>query len=204
MDRLDYAFIIFFVTLGPIKCLVPFLRVTAKFDQPTKRSIALKGTIVASIVGLFIVFVGNLMRTKWGISSPDLYVTFGILLLISSLQQLSAAQHHPPAEEPPDDPKGVAMSPIAFPTIITPYGIAALLTFAAVAADRRSFLIGVGVLYLGIMVMNYLSMIFARQIVGFIRPQVLQAIGWVLAVLQASLAVYAITDGLRIGLFQDI
>ncbi|MXO58574.1 MarC family protein [Altererythrobacter salegens] len=201
MDRLDYAFVIFFITLGPIKCLAPFLHTTANFDAPTKRMLAFRGTIIATIVGLFIVYIGNSMREKWGVGRPDLLVTFGILLLLSALEMLRSAQHPEPAEAPPESPKGLALSPIAFPIIITPYGIVALLVFAAVAENQVAFLEGVFGLFIGIMILNFFAMIFAKQILGFIRPQVLQAIGWVLSVLQASLAVTALMSGLRLGLF---
>jgi len=203
MDRLDYAFVIFFVTLGPLKCMGPFLRVTARFDAATKSRIALKGTLIATAVGLFIVFVADSLRTRWGIGQPDLMITFGILLLLSALEQLRSAEHPHAAPAPPEDAKGMALSPVAFPIVITPYGIVALLLFAAVAESRQSFLIGVFGLFLLIMVMDYLSMVFARQVLGVLRPQVLQAVGWVLAVLQASLAVYAILSGLRLGLFSS-
>ncbi len=201
MDRLEYAFVIFFITLGPIKCIGPFLHETARFDGPTRQKVALKGTLMATVVGLFIVFVADALRAKWEIARPDLLVTFGVLLLVASLQQLSAATGHQHSTEPPESPKGVALSPVAFPIIITPYGIVALLMFAAVVESTRTFLFGVFGLFLLIMLLNYLAMVFARQIVGFVRPQVLQAIGWVFAVLQASLAIHALLYGLRTGLF---
>lgn len=202
MDRLEYAFVIFFITLGPIKCLVPFIRTTAHFDEKTKRSLAVKGTLIASVVGLFILLVGNGLRSNWGIAQPDLLITFGVLLFVAAMQQLANAQSHPAPADPPSEPQGLAMSPIAFPTIITPFGIVALLTFAAVAEARQSFLLGICVIFLVMMVLNLLAMMFARQILGFIRPQVLQAFGWLLAVLQASLAIHAIMSGLRMGLFE--
>lgn len=199
MDRLEYAFVIFFITLGPIKCMAPFLQLTANFDARTKRSLALRGSLIAALVGLFIVFVGNSLREKWQIGQPDLMITFGILLLISALQQLTHAEHASESGAPPTDPAGLALSPIAFPIIITPYGIAALLLFAAVAEDREVFLTGVFGLFLALMAVNAAAMIFARQILFVVRPQILRAFGWVLGVLQASLAVYAIMSGLRLG-----
>jgi hypothetical protein len=43
-------------------------------------------------------------------------------------------------------------------------------------------------------------MIFAGPILRTITPQALQPFGWVMAVLQASLAVLALMQGLRLGL----
>jgi multiple antibiotic resistance protein len=128
-----------------------------------------------------------------------LLITFGILLLISSLEALRAAQSPAARPDPPESPVGLALSPLAFPVIITPYGIAALLLFAAVA-QGRTFVIGTFGLFALIMLLNYLSMTFARPILAVLKPQVLQVIGWILGVLQLSAAVFAITVGLKDGL----
>jgi len=204
MDRLEYAFVIFFITLGPIKCMGPFLHATARFDAATKHKIALQGTLIATAVGLFIVFVADRLRTNWEVAQPDLLITFGVLLMIAALRQLHNTDEPTPAAPPPEDPKGIALSPIAFPTIITPYGVVALLVFAAVASTTQTFLFGIFGIFLLMMLLDYLAMIFAKQILAFIRPQVLQAFGWVLAVLQASLAIHAITSGLGMGLLSGL
>jgi multiple antibiotic resistance protein len=202
MDRLQYVFVIFFLTLGPIKIFGPFLHLTANFDEASKRRLARRGAVIATVVGLCVVFLGNRMREKWGIERPDLLVTFGILLLISALKQLDSAQHpHPQEHSPPAETRNLAFSPVAFPMIITPYGIVAMLLFAAVSPDRQSFLLGAFGVFAGIMVLNYLAMMFAGPILRTITPQALQAFGWVMAALQASLAVAALMQGLRLGLF---
>jgi multiple antibiotic resistance protein len=204
MDKLQYVFVIFFVTLGPIKLFGPFLHLTANFDERSKRRLARRGTMIATVVGLCSVFLGNTLREKWGIERPDLLVTFGILLLISALHQLGSAEHpQPPQPSPPAGTRHLSFSPVAFPMIITPYGIVAMLLFAAVAPSTQSFLLGTFGVFAGIMLLDYLGMIFAGPILRTITPQALQVFGWVLAVLQASLAVLALMQGLRLGLLDE-
>lgn len=203
MDRLEYIAIIMFVTLGPLKVVGPFTQLTARFDANVKQSLALKATLVATLTGLFIIFGADAMRSQWGVGTADLMVTFGILILLASLHDLKSAQEAAHPVEPPSDPKGLAMSPVAFPMIITPYGIAALLVFAAIAPEF-GYLIGLLTIFGTLMVLNYLAMVFSRQVLAVARPQLLRAIGWVLAVLQASLAVAAITKGLNEGLLAGI
>jgi multiple antibiotic resistance protein len=199
MDRLEFVAIIFFVTLGPLKTIGPFAQLTRNFEAKIRHSLAIRSTLIASITGLFIIFIANVMRVQWGIGRPELLITFGILLMISSLEALRAAQSPAARPDPPESPAGLALSPLAFPVIITPYGIAALLLFAAVA-QGQTFIVGTFGLFLLVMLLNYLSMVFARPILAVLRPQILQVIGWILGVLQLSAAVFAITVGLTDGL----
>jgi multiple antibiotic resistance protein len=199
MDRLEYISIIMFVTLGPLKVVGPFTQLTARFDASVRRGLALKATLVSTLTGLFIVFGADIMRSQWRVGTADLLVTFGILILLAAMHDLKSAEEGAPTQDPPSDPKGLAMSPIAFPTIITPYGIAALLVFAAVAEENGN-LLGLLEVFGVLMVLNFLAMVFSRQVLAVVRPQLLRAIGWVLSVLQASLAVAAISKGLSEGL----
>jgi multiple antibiotic resistance protein len=199
MNKLSFAFIIFFVTLGPIKVIPAYAQLTRNFSPEQRRDLALKAALLATIVGLAIIFLGDILRQNWGIERADLLVTGGLLLLIGALESIKQAQHSHPPEAPPTSPEGLALSPVTFPIIITPYGIVALLLFAAVAADTQTFVTGVFVIFLGMMIADYLAMIFAEPILKFIRPGTLLAFSWLISVLQAALAVHAILDGLRQG-----
>ncbi|WP_159832501.1 MarC family protein, partial [Novosphingobium sp. TCA1] len=161
------------------------------FPQPVKAA------VLATIVGLIIIFIGDNMREKWGIEREDLLVTGGLLLLIGALDSIKSAQHPHEKEAPPQSPDGLALSPVTFPIIITPYGIVALLLFAAVAGNTQTFVMGVFAIFLGMMIADYLAMIFSGPILRFVRPGSLMAFGWLVSVLQAALAVHAILSGLR-------
>ncbi|WP_313392896.1 MarC family protein [Sphingobium yanoikuyae] len=197
MNDLSFVLVIFFVTLGPIKVIAAFAQLTSQLPDGERRALALRSTLIATAVGFLILFIGDNLRQNWQIASPDLLLTGGLLLLIGALEAVKNAQHAPPPGAPPTSAKGLAMSPVTFPIIITPYGIVALLLFAAVAGDTRTFLTGVFGIFLGMMVADFLAMIFARQLLGFIHAGTLMAFGWMIAVLQAALAIHAIMSGLQ-------
>lgn len=197
MNDLSFVLIIFFVTLGPIKVIPAYAQLTREIPAGDRRALAIKATLLATAVGFLILFLGDKLRANWQIGSADLLMTGGILLLIGALDAIKNAEHRPGAQEPPQSTKGLALSPVTFPIIITPYGIVALLLFAAVAGDTQTFLIGVFGIFLGMMVADCLAMIYARQLLGFIRIGTLMAFGWLIAVLQAALAIHAFMTGLQ-------
>ena len=85
---------------------------------------------------------------------------------------------------------------ITFPTVVTPYGIAALIVLLANSPDMQRTWLILAIL-LGVMVLNLLAMLFARKLMGGITAMVLRILGAVLGVLQVALALTMIVRALR-------
>jgi multiple antibiotic resistance protein len=85
---------------------------------------------------------------------------------------------------------------LAFPTIVTPYGIAAVIILLSVSPNA-GYAIGVAAVLIGVMVLNLLAMLYARKILKVIGIMPLQIVGTVLSVMQVALGVQMILGGLR-------
>jgi len=83
----------------------------------------------------------------------------------------------------------MAMYPLAFPTIVTPYGIAAVIVFLALTPELKGRLL-IGVVVLGIMILNLVIMLVSKYIFKFLAL--------VLPVLAAILGVVQVALGLQI------
>jgi multiple antibiotic resistance protein len=83
----------------------------------------------------------------------------------------------------------LALDPLAFPVIVTPYGIAALIVFLSFAPDVESQ-IQIGLIVVAILALDLLVMLFARKL--------LTTLGIFLAILGAVLAVVQVALGLQI------
>ena len=79
----------------------------------------------------------------------------------------------------------MAIFPLAFPTIVTPYGVAAVIVFMAISPDLKSKLI-IGAIVLAIMVLNLVLMLITRHIYKFLAI-VLVLLGAILGVIQVAL-----------------
>jgi len=100
------------------------------------------------------------------------------------------AQYQPaasPSMELPPSPMAAAMR-VTFPTVITPYGIAALIVLVANShsAERTMHIFA---MLVGVMVLNLIAMLYARRMLGGVAAMVLEILGAVLGVLQVALAV---------------
>jgi multiple antibiotic resistance protein len=193
--ELGKVFTYFFLMLGPLKVVVPFVKATAGTDAAFQRMLALRASAIACAAGLVAAIVGQNLLQKWDVSLPALLLAAGLILLLVALQtvlhQYSPAPTSPPIDEPvtPRAPSlGLALAPLAFPTIITPYGSAALILLLAASGEPARDLAILGV-FVAVMVLDLLAMLFAHQILKLVGTAPLTVLGAVLGVLQVALAI---------------
>jgi multiple antibiotic resistance protein len=196
-----HIFTFLFVMLGPFKIIHPFAKITKGTDAAFTYRVALLGTFFASLALLIAAMLGERMLHSYGIPVPVLALSAGIILFLVALQtvlqQFTAPASHGDEAGVPAAVSAVkvAMSPLAFPTIVTPYGIATLVVFLALSPDLQARLI-VGALMAAIMVLNLAVMLIARHILpalGFVLP----ILGAVLGVVQVALGLQIINNSLK-------
>jgi multiple antibiotic resistance protein len=192
-----FIFTVFMMTLGPIKTVPAFFAMTQNQAPDSARALALQGTMVATAVSIVIALVMTGVAASWRVSSDDLRIAGGILLFAASREmigQLGRPTSPPQSATPPRHP---AVTPLAIPIIVTPWGVAAILFFADLAYDDlKMSAIVVGMLLL-VMLLNLIGMLLARQIIARVGMISFQVLGWILAVLQAAFAVDAVVTSAR-------
>jgi multiple antibiotic resistance protein len=193
-------FIIFFVTLGPLKVIPVFVQLTRNASRALRWQLAIRSTVVSTIVILLVVLIGSNLLEVWQIQLPALMIAGGILLSLVALQLVLVQYTPKPAQEPSPDNPGLhlAITPLAFPTILPPFGIAIALTLMIVSTQLGLSPWVVIALLLGVMALNLASMVAARPIFKFIRPVTLKILGFTLGVMQFALGIQFILTGLEI------
>jgi multiple antibiotic resistance protein len=193
-------FIIFFVTLGPLKVIPTFVQLTQNASRSLRRQLAFNSTVVATAVILLVVLVGRNIMEVWQIQLPALMIAGGILLSLVALQlvltQYAPREQQTPAPEQPDG--RLAITPLAFPTILPPFGIAIALTLMVVSVALGMDARVVIALLVLVMLLNLVCMLAARPIFKFIRPVTLKILGFTLGVMQFALGIQFILTGLEI------
>ncbi|MEM1367775.1 MAG: MarC family protein [Cyanobacteria bacterium P01_H01_bin.15] len=192
-------FIIFFITLGPLKILPTFLKLTHHATGKEKRQLAVQSAAIAAVIILLVVLVGEKVMEGWQIRLPALMIAGGILLSVVAARLVLSVDH--PIQVPEDlTPKPwshLAVSPMAFPKIVPPFGIAIALTMMLVAPQiglSKGIVIGT---LLAVMALNCVFMIFAEQIIKLIRPVTLKILGFTLGVMQFALGIELIMTGIE-------
>jgi multiple antibiotic resistance protein len=188
-------FTLLFLTLGPLKTMGPFVKATRGADAALTRKIALMAFAI-STVSLFVgMYVGQGILEKWNVSLPALILTAGALLFFVAFRTLVVDWYAPQQVSSESEAPSLrtAISPLTFPVIATPYGIAILILLVVALPEHQSWiLMSLGI----IMVLNLLAMLFARQILRF-AGMPLELLGTILTVLQAALGVQMVIVGVR-------
>jgi multiple antibiotic resistance protein len=194
------VFILFFLTLGPLKAILPFARATHGTELAFQRTVAWRATVIATVIVLVVAVLAPLVLTNWHVSPPAIIITGGIILFYQALHIVTQTISPPSASaeaSPPPSP-AIAMFPIAMPAIVTAPGIAAIATIAVIGRydlARQAMVIAI---LLAVMVLNLLTLWNNEAILKHGLAGILPVIGWVLAVLQAALAVQMVIYALRV------
>jgi multiple antibiotic resistance protein len=188
---LAQVFTLLFLMLGPFKIVGPFAKLTQDAEPAYVRRLALLASAFSAAALLVAALVGERVLGNFGIPLPMLALAGGIILFLNALQvtlqqfALPAQEQKPAAAQVTQSISRLALAPLAFPTIVTPYGIAALVVFLALAPDPMSRL-KVGGVVLAIMLLNLAVMLLTRHIVRILLV-VLTILGAVLGVVQVAL-----------------
>jgi multiple antibiotic resistance protein len=192
-------FVIFFVTLGPLKILGPWVQRTRELDEPALRKVAIWAFVIATIAALGGSALGRILAANWHVSIGSLAVTAGVIFFLVALKQLMQGYEppHAPIAPPPLPPSPLAAAAsLLFPIVLTPYGIAAVIVLLASNRDPERIATITGLLVL-VMIFNLLAMLYARRILVGITMLVLQVVGAILGVLQVGLSIEFMVYGLR-------
>lgn len=185
-------FTFLFLMLGPFKIIAPFVQVTKNATPALARQIAFRATLFSTITLIIAGMLGQRIISSYGIPIPVLALSGGIILflvaLLNVIKQFEPQSLHQTEIETPT--LNMAINPLAFPAIVTPYGIAALIVFMSISSDVNSKIM-VGVTVLGIMLLNLVVMLVTRYIYKPLAV-ILALLGAILGVVQVALGIMII------------
>ena len=190
-------FTFLFLMLGPFKVVGPFAKITERAEPRLARSIAVRATLVSSLALVLAAILGQSTVSRYGIPLPDLALAGGLILFLVALRAtlLQPAPSSAAGDEVAVPTLDMAITPLAFPTIVTPYGVAAVIIFLALSPDLEAWLI-IGVILLAIMLLNLIVMLLVRYIQRLLGV-FLQILGAVLGIVQVALGIRFIDHALK-------
>lgn len=191
-------FMLFFITLGPLKVIGPFAHQTRGLAPELVRGIAFRVFILSLIAVVVAGLGGRVLMTNWQVSMPALLISTGVIFFLVALQVV-LEQYEPPnaaaAAELPSDPMAAALK-VTFPTVVTPYGIATVIALLTAHDPANSPVVIWGVLVV-VMILNLVAMLTAHAVMHGTVVLAMRLLGAVLGVLQVALAVQIVLLALR-------
>jgi multiple antibiotic resistance protein len=195
------AFTTFFATIGPLDVAAVYAGLTVSKSSKERFSIALRGTIIATIVLLLFAVLGQKILTSFGISLAAFRAAGGILLLLIGIEMVFARDSGATSttddeEEEARTRSDIAAFPIATPLIAGPGAIGAVvLMMAGSEGDYVHQSVVIGALIATLLV-TFLSMLLASRLHRIFGVTGIQVVSRVMGVLITALAVQFIFDGI--------
>jgi multiple antibiotic resistance protein len=201
---LSEAFTLLFVVMGPpLKTPAIYYARMHAFDASTRRSLAFKTFLLATVTILVGGFVGLALQHKWQITLPAMLIAGGLIFLLVSLRTVleqyapeSTSHAPPPGASPPVPPVPTAFS-LAIPMIVTPYGLAGFIVLLASSHSTERTL-GLVVVMVLVLVLHLLAMLSAGPVMRGIGPVPFKVFGTIIGSLTVALSVQMIIYGGRL------
>lgn len=127
-DLVVKLLLLLLIGMGPKIALVPFLEKTKKFDAQTQRAVGRQMVLTAVITAVVLFALGALLMRLLHITGGAVAVAGGIILAILAIEMVSApGKKHVEEVDILEDPKKIAVYPLAVPYLLNPVGITILI-----------------------------------------------------------------------------
>jgi multiple antibiotic resistance protein len=184
------------IGMGPKIALVPFLEKTKKLDAATQRSVGRQMVVTAVITALILFATGALLMRLLHITGGAVAVAGGIILAILAIGMVSGPGKEIAEEvEVLEDPKRIAVYPLAVPYLLNPVGMTVLIiaSSAVVSVASAGLVLGL-VLLVG--ALDYLVFANIDKLAKRLNPTGLVVSEVVFGVLLTAVAVQLAVSGL--------
>ncbi len=200
LETAAVAFTTFFVTISPIEAAAMFAAITADSTAAHRRTMAIRGSLIASGIMLVFALFGESLLSTLGISLAALRTAGGILLLLIGIDMVFARSsggitttddETKEAEQKND----ISVFPLATPLLAGPGAMgAAILLMANAQGEWQSQAVVIGCL-LVVLLMAFIALLGATYIQKILGVTGLHVISRIFGVLLSALAVQFIFDG---------
>jgi multiple antibiotic resistance protein len=201
METAALSLATFFATIGPLDVAAIFAALTGNSTARHRRSMAIRGTLIATGILVSFALAGEVLLSSLGISLAALRTAGGILLLLIGIEMVFARSTGGTSTTDEEEQEAllkqdISVFPIATPLIAGPGAMgAAILLMADAEGDLTRQAIVLGSL-LTMLFLTCIGMLLAsriQQLLGLIGMHVITR---VMGVLLSALAVQFIFDGI--------
>ena len=195
------AFTTFFATIGPVSIAVIFAVMTLGSKAEIKRSMAIRGCMIASFILISFALAGETLLFALGISLAALKVSGGILLLLVAIDMVfarSSGVSSTTDEENKEalEKEDISVFPLATPLIAGPGSMgASILLMANAEQDLTTQAIVIAAL-LSVLLITLVLLLVAGKVQRLLGVTGMQVVSRVFGVLLSALAVQFMFNGL--------
>jgi len=196
------SFAVLFVAIDAIGIGPLFLSLTYGASTKQRYKIALRSSLIASIVLLIFAYGGQFFFNWIGVSLNSLKVAGGIILLIIAIEMLLDKRRirreenasKALSEKTIDE---ITVFPLSIPLIAGPAALTSIVLLINANSFSNENLLMVYLALASVMIVTLLHMLFSTCISKFAGKNILNVFSRVIALILASLAIQFVIDGLK-------
>lgn len=183
--------------IDPFGSVPVYLEATKQFSKTEKKKIALRASIIAFLILLFFIAVGQIIMDFMEISLDAFQVSGGVILFLFALTMIFGSGKPESEKNMITDYRHVTIFPIAIPSLASPGAIMAvvMLTDNATYSIREQFI--TTILVLIVMTITYIMLLGARWLQEKIGEYGITVISKIMGLILAAYAVQSILSGLK-------
>ena len=190
---------IFFLiaVIDPIGSVPVYLEATKEFDRYHKRKIAIRASIIAFLILLFFIVIGQFILEGMSVSLDAFQISGGVILFLFALTMIFGDGKPESEKSRITDYKHVTIFPVAIPSIASPGAIMAvvLLTDNHIYTIQQQAL--TTVLVLVVIIITSIILLTANYILEHIGNYGITVISKVMGLILAAYAVQSILSGIN-------
>jgi len=194
------AFTALFVIVDPIGIAPVFAGLTQGTTVAHKRKMAIRGTIIGTLILVFFALVGKSFLNALGISMNALRVSGGLMLFIIALEMVfekRAERKQEAADKLDEYFEDISVFPVALPLLAGPGAIATIMLLMTSYEHNTAAQLAV-MAALGVVMLTVLIVFFtAGKLMDLLGPTVNAVLTRLLGVILAALAAQYVLDGLK-------
>jgi multiple antibiotic resistance protein len=194
--RLVENFVTLFVVLDPIGSVPIFLNATARVDPAARKKVALRAVLVAVLVLLLFLYLGQFLLEEMHIGIPAFRIAGAVILFVFALHMIFSGHHSSGETEATRTASEIAVFPVAMPGIASPGALCAVVLLTD--NDRYSLIDQTitGGLTLLVMVIVLLALLLATRIQRTLGNAGISVITQIMGLILASFSVQQMIDGI--------
>lgn len=191
------TFIVLFAVIDPVGTVPVFLAVTSQHEERSRKSIAVKATLIAAMILLFFISVGELLLNAMEVPLAAFEIAGGIVLFLFALSMIFG-------ESKPDEEMRMVRSgtetaifPLAIPSIASP---GAMLAAVLLTENSRFEVLEQAVtalIMLGVLAITLALMLTATHIQRLIGAAGASIVSRVMGLILSSIAVASVLSGIE-------
>jgi len=201
MELLLHTFVTLFVVLDPIGIAPMFVALVHSNDEAYQKKMALRSTVIASIILVVFFFIGDGLLKLLGIGLPAFRISGGALLFLLSIDMIFARHsglrsttiREQQEAEHKDD---ISVFPLAFPLIAGPGALTTVLLMST-THTTPAMVGGMLAILVIVLVLLLVSLLYAMKITGMFGETGTNVISRLFGLILAALAAQYIVDGIR-------